>query len=512
MRVARHSALAFAGFAVPLAVALFAIPITARALGPVRFGLLGLAWAIIEYSGFLDFGLTRGTIRFVADARIRAPRDTPQIVATSLSMQLAAGAFAAVAIWALSSVLVTRVFDVPVSVQDEASAMFRVVAANVAVMLVMSGLRGVLEGAQRFDLSTAFKIPAASAAILIPAIGAVAGLDLPSILWLVFAARAIVLFLLVAAVPRAITGFRWEVPREWRRLRSLFGYSGWLAVSAVANSLLVNFDRFALASLAGVAAVGFYVGPYEGATRLLLVPVSMFAVLFPALTMSEARSERAATIRLLESALRQLAVLLIPAIVLLVVFAPEILRLWLGPLYEQEATWALRALAVGVFVNALAHIPAVFLYATGRPDLPAKLHMAEVVIHLPLTILLVSRLGVTGAAVAWALRAIADGAVLTYFAKRLGALEIGRDRGRLWLATAGTASTIAIAAALAWLVVVPAPWAAVIITLLGATVYATGAWRTALAPEERATWLRFFPRSADSDGSGRSAGPAPEPR
>jgi O-antigen/teichoic acid export membrane protein len=512
VRVARHSALAFAGFAVPLALALVAIPITARALGPVRFGLLGLAWAIIEYSGFLDFGLTRGTIRFVADARIRAPRDIPQIVATSLSMQLVAGAIAAVAIWALSSILVTRVFDVPVTVQGEASAMFRVVAANVAVMLVMSGLRGVLEGVQRFDLSTAFKIPAASASILIPAIGAVAGLNLPSILWLVLIARATVLGLLVVVVPRAIESFHWEAPMEWRRLRSLFGYSGWLAVSAVANSLLINFDRFALASLAGVAAVGFYVGPYEGATRLLLVPVSMFAVLFPALTMSEARSERAVTVRLMESAARQLAVLLIPAIILLVVFAPEILRLWLGPIYEREATWALRALAVGVFVNALAHIPSVFLYAAGRPDLPAKLHMAEVVIHVPLTILLVSRLGVTGAAVAWALRATADGAVLTYFAKRLGALEIGKDRGQLWFAAAGTASALGVAIALAWLVLVRAPWAATIIIVLAVSIYAIGAWRTALAPEERATWLRFFPRSADSDRSGRSTGPAPEPR
>lgn len=512
MRVARHSALAFAGFAVPLALALFAIPVTARALGPVRFGLLGLAWAIIEYSGFLDFGLTRGTIRFVADARIRAPRDVPQIVATSLSMQLAAGMTAGIAIWLLSSILVTQVFDVPAAVEAEASAMFRAVAVNVAVMLVMSGLRGVLEGSQRFDLSTAFRIPAASASILIPAIGAVAGLDLPSILWLVLIARVTVLALFVAVIPRALVSFRWEIPREWRRLRSLFGYSGWLAVSAVTNSLLINFDRFALATIAGVAAVGFYVGPYEGATRLLLVPVSVFAVLFPALTMSEARSERAATVRLMESAMRQLTLLLFPAIVLLVVFAPEILRLWLGPVYEQEATWALRILAVGVFVNALAHVPSVFLYAAGRPDLPAKLHMVEVVIHVPLTIVLVRQLGITGAAVAWTLRAVADGAVLTYFAKRLGALEIGADRGRLWIAAASTASVLAIAVALAWLVLVREPWAAAAIIVLGASIYATRAWRTALAPEERLTWSRFFPRSADSDASGRGTGAASEPR
>jgi O-antigen/teichoic acid export membrane protein len=512
VRVARHSALAFSGFAVPLALALFAIPITARALGPVRFGLLGLAWAIVEYAGFLDFGLTRGTIRFVADARIRAPRDISQIVATSLSMLLAAGVVAGIAIWSLSSVLVSRIFDVPLEVQAEATAMFRVVAVNVAVMLVMSALRGVLEGAQRFDLSTSFKIPAASASILIPAIGAVAGWDLPSILWLVLIARVIVLGLLAVVVPRAIESFRWEIPREWRRLRSLFGYSGWLAVSAVANSLLINFDRFALASIAGVAAVGFYVGPYEAATRLLLVPVSVFAVLFPALTMSEARSERTATVRLMESAMRQLAVLLIPAIILLVVFAPEILRLWLGPLYEQQATWALRALAVGVFVNALAHVPSVFLYAAGRPDLPAKLHIVEVVIHVPLTIGLVTQLGVTGAAVAWAGRAIADGAVLTYFARRLGALETGNYRGQLWLRVAGTTGVLAVAVLLAWLVIVRAPWAAVAIIVLAGLAYAVVAWRTALAPEERTTWLRVFPRSAHSDRSRRSTGPAPEPR
>jgi O-antigen/teichoic acid export membrane protein len=512
VRVARQSALAFAGFAVPLALALIAIPVAARALGPVRFGLLGLAWAIVEYLGFFDFGLTRGTIRFVADARVRAPREIRQIVAISLSMQLAAGVIAGLLVWSLSSVLVTRVFSVPLSVQGEAAAMFEVVGANVAIMLVMSGLRGVLEGAQRFDLSTSLKIPGAAASVVIPAVGALAGLTLPSILWLVFLVRVLVLGVLVAIVPRAIDDFGWEAPREWRRLRSLLGYSGWLAVSAVANSLLINFDRFALATLAGVAAVGFYAAPYEGATKLLLIPVSIFAVLFPALTMSEARSERSATVRLMESALRQLVVVLIPAILVLVLFAPEILRLWLGPMYAREASWALRALAVGVFANALAHVPSVFLYAAGRPDLPAKLHLVEVMIHVPLTILFVSRLGITGAAFAWALRVLADGTVLMYLARRLGALDIRTVQRHLWFAVVGTACALGVAAAAARLVATRAPWLAAIILLIGAFAYATSAWRNGLAPEERTTWLRFLPGSPHSQARRRSRGAAIEPR
>lgn len=499
-RVARHTALSFAGFVVPLAVALLAIPVTVSALGPARFGLLGLAWAVVEYGGFFDFGLSRATVRFVADALARDPRRNLQIIPVAFFTQLASGLLAGLLVWAVAPYLVAAVFKIPAELQLEAGAMFTAVGANLTVVIAIGALRGALEGAQRFDLSAMVKIPTAIASIVIPAFGATRGWSLALILWWVFAARLLMLAVLISLVPVAVDRFRWSLPRQWRHLRSLFGYSGWLTVSGLANPILVNLDRFALGSLVGVAAVGFYAAPYEGATRLLLVPVSIFSALFPVLTSTEARADRARTMAVLESALRQTTLIMMLPTLIMLVFAREILGIWLGPAFAAEAALALRILAVGVFANAIAHVPSVFLYAAGRPDLPAKLHMAELVLHVPLTIFLVSRYGVNGAAAAWALRATVDAAGHAIVVGRLGAWQVTAEGTRQWTALAGASASFLAVLGLSAAASASVKWIALVV---GAAGFVAVAWRSALGDHERSALLALLrvpggPRAADA--------------
>jgi len=100
-------------------------------------------------------------------------------------------------------------------------------------------------------------------------------------------------------------------------------------------------------------------------------------------------------------------VMAIPLTVILV-FAPELLRLWLGAEYAVQSATALRLLAVGVFANSLANPLFVALYARKRPDLPAKFHLIELAVHIPLTIVLIRSFGIAGAAGAWMTRSVLD--------------------------------------------------------------------------------------------------------
>jgi O-antigen/teichoic acid export membrane protein len=104
---------------------------------------------------------------------------------------------------------------------------------------------------------------------------------------------------------------------------------------------------------------------------------------------------------------------------LVFVFAPEILGIWLGPQYAAQSATALRWLAVGVFANALANPLFVALYAKDRPDMPAKFHLLELAVHIPLTIYLIRLFGIAGAAAAWTSRAILDLALLLWGSARL---------------------------------------------------------------------------------------------
>lgn len=425
-RVGRNTLLNLVGLAVPLGVAAFVLPTLTHALGPARFGLLGMSWAFLEYLTLFDVGLGKATVRYVADALARGEDDIPQITAVSLAVQMAMGALAGLVLAAASPLLSEHVFRVDPKLIPEASRLFMVVGLNLPVVLAVTTLRGVLEGAQRFSVSNAIKIPATAGAIVIPAVLAGLGRSLPEMLLWVCAWRMLSALATLVAIHRVIPGFALEPPRDWRRLRGLISFGGWVAVSGVVSPMLVYFDRFALGARSGLTAVGYYTAPYEGVTRLLMIPNSLINALFPLLTGLGVAAAVGTIDRLFSSSMRALLIVMsIPATIALV-FAPVILRVWMGPEYAAHGGLALRILALGVLINAVAHVPYTFLEASGRPDVPAKFHLLELAIHIPLAWYLVGAFGITGAAVAWTVRVTIDTVLLLGAARRIVRVSLRR--------------------------------------------------------------------------------------
>jgi O-antigen/teichoic acid export membrane protein len=190
--------------------------------------------------------------------------------------------------------------------------------------------------------------------------------------------------------------------------------------------MLIYFDRFALGARSGLAAVGYYTAPYEGITRMLMIPNSLIGALFPLLTGLGVVAASSRIDRLFASSMRALVLMMsVPAAIALF-FAPVILRLWMGPEYAAQGEMALRILSVGVLINAVAHIPYTFLEAAGRPDVPAKFHMIELVIHVPIAWYLVGAYGITGAAIAWTVRVTLDTTFLLIAASRIIPVSLRR--------------------------------------------------------------------------------------
>jgi O-antigen/teichoic acid export membrane protein len=494
-RVAKNGALYFASLALPALAAVFLVPVTVRALGPSKFGLLALAWALAEGTGMFDFGLARTTVRFVADATVRGQDRLREIIVASVFSQAAMGCVAGVLIFAFAPFLANHVFKVSADLVPGAIAMFRVLALHVPLLLAAQALRATLEGAQRFDISTALRIPGSLASVVIPAVVAPAGGSLATILWVLLSVRVVLVVANVDAVRRVLLGGRWSLRPHFPTLREMLGYSGWVAVSAALGPALGSFDRFVVGSIVGVAGLGFYTGAAELANRFFLIPATAFAALLPALAYKEARGARDRALAACRAARRQLAAVLFPVCLALFVFAPTILRGWLGADYAAQGGTALRILAVGVFLGGLAHLPLGVLYGAARPDLPAKIHVAEAVVYLPLTFMLVRAFGIPGAAVSWTIRCGADLALYewatrlaigrceidvaeTARARRLALLGVGLGAA-FALITLRDASSVATGLAL---------------VVIGFAAYGVLAWTRVFSAEERAAWMAMVSR------------------
>jgi O-antigen/teichoic acid export membrane protein len=260
----------------------------------------------------------------------------------------------------------------------------------------------------------AIRVPLSSLSFIIPAVAVTHGYGLAKILTGLVVLRFLACVVLAFVVAAVIPGYRWHWPKQWRPLKSLISFGAWLSVSSVVSPTLVYADRFILAHIRGLTAIGYYAAPFDAVMRVLILPASLMRAVFPKVSGLGGTQRGDALTPLFRRAVSVVFLLMAIPCTVLATFAPLLLRIWLGADVAAQAATATRILAIGVMINALAFVPANFLSALGRPDLNAKFHLIELVVQVPIAWWLVNSFGIPGAALAWTFRVTLD-ALLLFF-------------------------------------------------------------------------------------------------
>jgi O-antigen/teichoic acid export membrane protein len=397
------------GWVVPLSVALVAIPYVVRGLGAERFGVLSIASALLGYFGIFDLGLGRATTKFVAESLARGDTERlPKVVWTSLWSQVMFGTFGTLATVALVPVVVDRFLKISPALVAETRTSLFVLSTSLCIVLTGNALRGVLEAGQMFNVVNYIKVPTNTSMFLLPAVGVFFHLSLPGIVWLLVAARVSATGAYLAACLRFFPALRGHYLPDRSSLRPLLVYGGWVTVSNFITPLLAYVDRFFIGSLVSMSAVGYYSAPYEAINRAWVVPATLAATLFPAFTNLDAGGSKRRLEELWARSLKSLLLISAPTLLVLALFAKQVLRWWLGPEFAAQSTLTLQILAVGMLINSLALIPFSLLQGVGRPDLTGVFSLLEFLFQAGSCWILVRHFGISGAALAWTLRSLLD--------------------------------------------------------------------------------------------------------
>jgi O-antigen/teichoic acid export membrane protein len=146
-------------------------------------------------------------------------------------------------------------------------------------------------------------------------------------------------------------------------------------------------------------------------TKLWLISGALIGVLFPAFSTTLAQ-DRSRTARLFGRGINYIFLALFPLSLIMVTLAHEGLSLWLGAKFADNSAFVLQWLAVGVFINGIAHVPFALVQGAGRPDLTAKMHLIELPFYLLILWWLLGVFGIKGAAIAWVVRVGIDTLIL----------------------------------------------------------------------------------------------------
>jgi O-antigen/teichoic acid export membrane protein len=410
--LARNTLINFVGQVIPLAIGVIAIPFIVRGLGTDRFGLLSLAWVVLGYFAIFDLGLGRATTKYVAEALGKGEWDqVPGLVWATVTIQLILGLLGAIILVSITPLLVGRALNIPQGLIGEARITFYLLALSIPVTLVSSSFSGVLEARQRFDLVNSIRIPSSACTFLMPLVGLMLGLKLPGIVVLILGVRFSTLIAFLAINIRIFPNIKKFAIQRFLFLR-LFKFGGWVTVSNIVSPVLTYLDRFLIGAILSITAVAFYTAPYEVVTRLWIIPYSLTITLFPAFSALERDKDRERIGIFFFTSVRYVFITLGPTVLFLIIFGKKILQIWLGADFALQSTIALQILAIGVLINSLAHVPYSLLQGIGRPDISAKFHLLELPFHFLIAWILINLWGITGAALAWAIRVTLDAFLL----------------------------------------------------------------------------------------------------
>jgi len=392
----------------PAIAALASIPFMLRHLGSEAFGIVTIFSAALVYFMMLDLGLGRATTRFIAmSLEAGRPNDLRRYFWGSIMLLTSVGVIVTIVCLLAVPTIVSKWLKISTNYSRAASESFYIIFITVPLVTLISTLRGFLEAWGRFPFISVVSACSGIGLYLLPVLAVSMGGGLVGV-------AAAMAFVRVATCGSFAIGCL-RIPErpslkpvfDVVAVRRMLSFGGWLSVSSVLGTAMAYGDRFLLGISVGVAAVAVYGMPLDVIGKMQILITSFCAVLFPLMSrLDESRSAQFQT--LYRGAVALSLSFMTPLAISVVMAAPFLMKLWLGPRNTLDIVFVAQVFLAGSVVQAMAGLAFTALHARGRSDLTAWVHLAELPLYAVAFYLAATHFGVRGAALAWLGRVIVD--------------------------------------------------------------------------------------------------------
>ncbi len=411
--ILKNTFINFIGQILPILAAIIGVPVLIKFLGVERFGILSLLWMVMWYSTMLDLGLGRATTKFVSEEIAKSNFEKiPKIFWTSALVQFSIGVLIGVIFFALTPFVVEKFLKISPSILEETKLAFYLISLSTPIILVSTSFQGVLEAYQRFDLVNAVLVPVKIGVLILSIIGAILNLKLYGIIFLLILMRVFMIMVLFFLDVKIAPGIKKVFNFDFNLLPALFSFGGWVTVVNIVNPILTYSDRFLVGAILSTSVLAYYTAPFEVVQRLWIIPASFTMTLFPAFSLLSGGNHDERISSLFSKAVKLTFIVLFPIVFILSFFSSEILNLWLGYEFALKSSTIFKILAYGILLNSIAGFPMILFQGIGKPDVVAKIYIAELVVYIPLLSWFIYKFGIIGAGFGWVTKQVIDITIL----------------------------------------------------------------------------------------------------
>lgn len=396
------------GTAAPMVIGFASIPYIYQHIGIERIGVLTLIWVLIGYFSIFDFGLGRAiTQRIASQASHQTKKQKSTTATTGVFLTLLIGIVGSLAGFTFIELAGVSWINSAQNLDQEIYSSFLLACLAIPATTTTAGLRGILEGEQRFKAINLLKLVLGLSNFL----GPIASITLfgPRLDYTVGSlvlARYIILIAHYYVAKSIFNNIRVNI--NLAESKQLFQFGGWMTMSNIISPLMVVADRFLIANILGAAVVAFYTIPAEFMIRLLVLPAAITTTLFPIFSKDILEKNYTNSYALYKKSMKVIFLLMGSIATCIVIGADFGLQIWLGSEFAEKSSVVASVLAVGILFNSMAQIPHAYIQAAGDARSTALIHICESGLYIPTLFLLMHSHGILGAAIAWMLRALLD--------------------------------------------------------------------------------------------------------
>lgn len=386
------------GALVPALVALGTVPLVVRGLGDASYGVYSLVTAIVGYFAVLDINVTAGSVKFIAGFNARKDSASiSQTVSFGLIVYALIGIAGALGLYGGAELLVTRVFSVPPALVAETIATMKVAALGFFIGQLQNYLQSVPQSLMRYDVSSRIEMLFGVVVPLLTVLVLLRGYGLFEVILLRVGAGAVHCLILWRSIVRLLPELALRWPERAIR-RDLLGFSAWSFLSRFAALSYAYADKLIIGALVGVTALAYFAVAATLANRVLSLTYRLSGVFFPAASALSARGELARLDRLYLKATRYVVFLNAAILVLVAVFAHNILLYWMSPEFARHGALVLAVMALSQFTDSLTSLPSLVNDGMGHPRVSGIFALARASAGLAIVYLGVAGWGIDGAA------------------------------------------------------------------------------------------------------------------
>lgn len=383
------------------------VPLYIRYMGAEAYGLVGFFAMLQAWFNLLDMGLTPTMAR--ESARYHGGASTAmeyRRLARALE-----GVFAVVAVlggsalFALSGAVAARWLNANQLPLDEVTSSLQLMALVVALRWMCGLYRGVITGAEKLVMLSGLNSLVATLRFVAV---------VPVLIFISASPRAFFSFQLAVAIFELLV-LAWAAYRllpaipkdqriqwEWAPLKPVLKFSLSIAFTSSVWVMVTQTDKLVLSKILPLADYGYYAVAVLAASGIMLVSSPVSSALMPRMARLQAEGQVDGLIAVYRQATQLVAVIALPAALVLVFFPAQVLWAWTGDAQlVAKVSPVLRLYAGGYAFLAVGAFPYYLQYAKGDLRLHLFGNALFVLMLIPSIVWAASRYGMIGAGWAW---------------------------------------------------------------------------------------------------------------